>query len=819
MSQPRLCTLLDAPSAWLVGILVLVVARHALPRLVPVLTCRVLFFNDTNNAWVHPKNILLLTEDEASKYMVKPTHKSHASIAQALRMALEQLAESPHPPALLDMVTKEKTMPGIQAKSAPTTPSSAKPAARGSKRRASSATAAKAAKPSKRKRQASPDDMGDSVSAGDGAYDEDQDFEEDVEVPVAEKDAPVAEEEGAERRLDAGDYVDAEVDAEIEQAVSKKAAGKQSGGSRPSRSKRSLGASAALASTPKPRKTAKSPKDRKAPKGEGSSKADHQPELGTLSGDTPADEEPVVPSRKKKSRGTEPSGAPGATTPAPSSPSAPAVDGKGASSGELSEGKRRRHAAEKDASVSWSGDRFGEKVQRGIQPPPTYAGALDQIRETTTKLLDFGADPEMDPDVPDVAHWDKMHKTTTVDQLAEGVQAIDAAGSKLGAAIDALSSTRTILQAAVDKVTLDNLGSGCMTEFEEAYVAYTAAVADRAKADDNVARAVRDVIAAKVTVGMLKHSQAGKPVRRLFKRYRLSSKPVDFLCSMLITQWMGIIENSQRESPSDKEHARDAKDAKASSKVSRSKSNKAKDVKDKSSKEGSRSPLAKLEPSSKAVGKEVAKHGNGVADAEESDKEKDNAGMEAEAAATAPDDKDVGADDKADAPTARDSVDGDAEGDCASDKVDEAAAEKKQSSPKSADGFGSDPSHDDDRMDTGDMPVKPDTDADQPDKTEKHSPKVDANADAKDASADPAAPAEPAASSPKRMEVEKEAESPRKAAPAEEAPAAPEGSQDGSESGGAAGDSGDASAAAHDRPAAKDSGDDEAKASDGGSDN
>lgn len=776
----------------------------------------VLFFNDTNNAWVHPKNICLLTTETADLYMVKPTHKNYSSIAQAVRMAMEELAESPHPPALEDMAMEAATTPAGKSKSAPTTPAGAKAAARGTKRRASSAMSAKPVKPSKRKRQGSPDEMGDSESAGDAAYD-DEELKDGEQAPVADTDAGVAEPAGADRRLSTAAEVDAEVDAEIEEAHSK-AAEKQLGGSRPSRSKRSSVASGAVASTSKPLKVPKSAKEGKLFKGGSSGKKVHKPEAGTSLDDVPVEDEPVVPLKKKKSRGAEPSGAPGATVPA-SSASGQAADTKEASSEELSDDKGR--------SASWDKSRRGgggsgkvkdsDAAEPHIEPPPTYEAVVKNIHLTTADLLDYGADPDRTPPVPNVARWDKMHKTTTVDQLAEGVQAIDEAGVQLGAAIEVLSTARANLQAASDKVTLADLGNGCLKDFEEAYAAHAAAVKGRADAEDKVARAVRDVIAAKVTVGMLKHSQAGKPVRRLFKRYRSSSKPVDFLCSMLITQWMGIIENSQRESPSDKEHARDAKDVKTSKSrdsksVKASKAGKDKDPKKEDVKEGSSSPSAKAEASAKADVKESAKNGNGVAGDDDSDKHVGGMDAEAKAAADASDVKDAGNAAKDDAVASRDSPDGDAEADSASDKADDAPGKEKQPSPRSADGSDAEAPTNEDAMDTNEASAKPEGGAEQADEVVKGS----AKGDAKKASDEAALAAAPGAPSPKDMEVDADAESPPKAA-GKEVTAATSDSED--DPAADVGDkAGDAPAATHDQSDAKDASDDDDKTSDGGSD-
>lgn len=769
----------------------------------------VLFFNDTNNAWVHPKNISLLTSDTADLYMVKPTHKSYSSIAQAVRMAMEELAESPHPPALEDMAMEATAATAGKSKSVPTTPASAKAAARGSKRRASSATTAKPDKPSKRKRQGSPDDMGDSESAGDAAYD-DQEPKDSEEVHVADKDETLAEPARADRRLSTAAEVDAEVDAEIEEAHSK-AAEKQLGGSRRSRSKRLSAASGAAASTPRPPKVPKSSKEGKVLKGGGpSSKKVPKPEAGTSLDNVPANDEPTMPLKKKKSRGSEPSGTPGATVPA--SASAQASDTKELSSEEPSDSK-----GDPDAFVHRRQVGGGSDAPTGIDPAPTYDAVVFHIHRTTTELLEYGADPNKTPPVPDVAHWDKMHKTTTVDQLAEGVQAIDEAGVQLGAAIEVLSTTRTNLQAASDKVTLASMGNGCLKDFEEAYAAHAAAVKGRADAEDKVARAVRDVIAAKVTVGMLKHSQAGKPVRRLFKRYRSSSKPVDFLCSMLITQWMGIIENSQRESPSDKEHARDAKDMKASSKSRDSKSAKtSKTGKEKESKEDvkedSSSHSAKAEASTKADVKDSVKNGNGVADGADSEKEKDVDGVDSEAKVPAgtSDAKDASEAAKDEPAASADSAAGDAGAGSASDKA-AVVPEKKQASPHSADGSGADAPNKDDAMDTSETPAKPGGGAEDSDEAVKGS----AKGGAKVASAEPASAAGPGSSSPKGMEVDEDAE-PKPKAATKKVAASSSDSEDDAEA--AAGDkTGDASVAAHDRSNAKHSSDDD-KTSDGGSD-
>ncbi|GAB0491425.1 hypothetical protein MMPV_002678 [Pyropia vietnamensis] len=771
----------------------------------------VLFFNDTNNAWVHPKNIALLSNESADMYMVKSTHKSYQSIEQAFRMAMEELAESPHPPALQGMAMEATAAAAAKSKSAPTTPTSAKGVPRGTKRRASSATAAKPIKPSKRKRQGSLDEMGDSDSAGDAVHD-DQELKDSEEVPVADKDESLVESAGVERRLSTAAEVDAEVDAEIEEAHSK-AAEKQLGGSRPSRSKRLSSASGAVGSTPKPPKLPKSSKEGKVSKGDGPwgkrvSKAD----AGTSLDDVPVGDEPVVPLKKKKSRGSEPSGAPGATVPA--STSAQAADTKEASSEELSDGKGDAHAVDKGRQ---SGGGPGVVVPL-IDPPPTYELVVHHIHLTTTELLEYGADPEKTPPVPDVAHWDKMHKTTTVDELAEGVQAIDEAGVQLGAAIEVLSTTRTNLQAASDKVTLATFGNGCLKDFEEAYAAHAAAVKGRADAEDKVARAVRDVIAAKVTVGMLKHSQAGKPVRRLFKRYRSSSKPVDFLCSMLITQWMGIIENSQRESPSDKEHARDAKDVKASSKSRDSKSAKAsksgkdKDSKKEDVKEELSSASAKAEASTKADAKESAKNGNGVVDEGDSEKDVDGVGTETKAAADTSDAKDGGEASKGDAAASRDSPDGDATAGNATDKAEVVPPKEKQSSPLSADRCGAD-IPDNDAMDTSETPAKPDDGPEESDGAVKGSAKV--KGDAKKSSSEAASTTGPGASSPKDMEVDEGPESKPKS-PAKKVASASD-SEDEVEVD--VGDkAGDDSVAAHDRSHAKQASDDDAKASDGGSD-
>jgi len=62
---------------------------------------RVLFLNDINNAWVHPKDIHLLAPSNADTFLVKKAHKSRPAIDQALRMALEELAEHPNPEPVL----------------------------------------------------------------------------------------------------------------------------------------------------------------------------------------------------------------------------------------------------------------------------------------------------------------------------------------------------------------------------------------------------------------------------------------------------------------------------------------------------------------------------------------------------------------------------------------------------------------------------------------------------------------------------------------------------------------------------------------------
>ncbi|OSX72931.1 hypothetical protein BU14_0393s0019 [Porphyra umbilicalis] len=677
----------------------------------------VLFFNDVNNAWVHPKNLVLLNEEDKEQFLVKPNHKSRPAIDQALRMALEELAESPHPPSF-EVVPETKATP-VKSKSAYTTPASSKTMARGSKRRSSSSTAAK---PSKRKRLQSPDDMEESDAAGDADFageavqnDPDHVEEGGEEAAAAEsgsaQDADDAKDVDA--RLAAAAKVDAEVDAEIEEAHSK--AAEKSGSSR--RSKRSSGALLTPVTTPKPPKAPKSSKVGKALKSTSGSKRSVKKETrgdsAAPSDGVPADDEPPVPLRKRKSRGSEPLGTPGATTPGPS--------GHAGLSGDLSDVVPHRSGGGDPAHSRFAaGDEAEDEPDRADSEDgaPSLELAFKFMRIATAKILDDGTDLERSSVVADVADWDKMHKRTNVEELAAGVRAIDEAGTKLGAAIEVLATARTSLQAASDKLQPDKFGTGCLKEYEEAYAAYVEAARGRVSAEEAVALAVRAVIAAKVTVGMLKHSQAGKPVRRLFKRYRATSKPVDFLCSMLITQWMGIIESSQRESKSpssDKEHAKGATDEKPSkSRESQSpKSRKDKGaLADGDMGDGGSSSAAKADPSDAPVGsskddaakaeaKDGAKDGNGVADSPDLGKDQDDVDEKAEVDSAAGDAHDT-AGSKAGADAADDNDDAD-------DAADKPASEVEKASDE-VDKAGADAA-DDDAMDTSGTPAKGSADA------------------------------------------------------------------------------------------------------------
>eukprot|EP00168_Porphyra_purpurea_P021786 TRINITY_DN990_c0_g1_i1.p1 TRINITY_DN990_c0_g1~~TRINITY_DN990_c0_g1_i1.p1 ORF type:complete len:826 (-),score=263.93 TRINITY_DN990_c0_g1_i1:3116-5593(-) len=698
----------------------------------------VLFFNDVNNAWVHPKNLMLLNEEDKDQYLVKPNHKSRPAIDQALRMALEELAESPHPPSFAVVPAETEATP-VKSKSALTTPASSKTTPRGSKRRSSSSTAGK---PSKRKRLQSPDDMDDSDAAGDADYGDDAvqidpDHVEEGGEEAAAAEAGSAQDandaEDVDARLAAAAKADAEVDAEIEEAQSK--AAEKSGSSR--RSKRSSGAFGTPVMTPKPPKTPKSSKVGKALKGASGSKRSVKKELrgdpAMPSDGVPADEEPAVPLRKRKSRGSEPLGTPGATTPFPS--------GHAGLSGDLSDAAPHRSGGEdpaKSRSATTGEAKDGPDRADREGGNSSLELAFKLIRFATVKILDDGPAIERSSVVADVADLDKMHKRTNVEELAAGVRAIDEAGTKLGAAIEVLATARSSLQTASDKVNPENFGAGCLREYEEAYAAYIEAARGRVAAEEAVALAVRAVIAAKVTVGMLKHSQAGKPVRRLFKRYRATSKPVDFLCSMLITQWMGIIESSQRESKSpssDKEHAKGTTDEKPSTSRESKSPTSGKDkgaLADGDMGDGGSSSAAKPDASDAPAGasrddsvkteakdgvkdraKDRAKDGNGVANSPDSEKDQDDVVDKAKVGATSGDAK-MTAGSKAGADAADDTDDADD----AADKVTDVKKASDEAHKSGADTV------DDDAMDTSDTPAKGSVDAAPSEKAGTDSAKV-----------------------------------------------------------------------------------------------